>query len=197
MKTVLWVLGLLVAFCVAPAVAHPHVFADATVKVFFDEKGFAGVKNHWVFDEIYSAAMIPSGDSNGDGNISGAENDWFLKMIMEPLLEKNYFNYVQYGSSFLKVRKLKNFKASVKNNRLVLDFDTEFFLPVSDDYEMLVLVVSDPTNYIQMKTDMENADVDAPDAIDVEYFNDGLKGLSLFRSFVAGGEGLFLRFKKK
>ena len=79
----------------------------------------------------------------------------------------------------------------------MLDFETEFEMPVTADYTMFVVVVSDPTNYIQMTTDMENADVDAPDAIDVEFFDDGLEGLTMFRSFVFAPQGLFLRFKKK
>ena len=48
-----------------------------------------------------------------------------------------------------------------------------------------------------MTADMENADVDAPDAIDVEFFDDGLEGLTMFRAFVFAPQGLFLRFKKK
>lgn len=190
-------LCLILLFGVVPVLAHPHVFADVKVKVLFDEKGFSGIQNHWVFDEIYSAAMISSGDMDGDGKISSEENDWFCETIMTPLQEKNYFNYVQSGVSFLKVRKLKNFKASSKDGRLVLDFETEFVLPVKVDYEMLVVVVADQTNYIQINADMENADVGAPDSIDVEFFSDGLDGLLLFRGFVTEPEGLFLRFKKK
>ena len=197
MKMLARELCLILLFGVVPVLAHPHVFADVKVKVLFDEKGFSGIQNHWVFDEIYSAAMISSGDMDGDGKISSEENDWFCETIMTPLQEKNYFNYVQSGVSFLKVRKLKNFKASSKDGRLVLDFETEFVLPVKVDYEMLVVVVADQTNYIQINADMENADVGAPDSIDVEFFSDGLDGLLLFRGFVTEPEGLFLRFKKK
>ena len=76
-------------------------------------------------------------------------------------------------------------------------FAAKFEIPVTADYTMFVVVVSDPTNYIQMTTDMENADVDAPDELDVDFFDDGLDGLVLFRSFVFAPQGLFLRFKKK
>jgi hypothetical protein len=80
---------------------------------------------------------------------------------------------------------------------LVLDFVIEFAAPVVADYSMLVIVVADPTNYVQVTCDMEGADVAAPQAIDVEYFADGLEGLSLFRAFLPYVEGLYLRFKKK
>ncbi len=197
MKNCLWALGLILSFSVTPALAHPHIFADAKVVVLFDEKGFVGIRNRWSFDELYSAAMMSSGDADGDGKISDAESVWFRKAVLDPLQEKNYLNYVQFGASFLKVRKLKDFRASFEGNHLVFYFETEFGLPVSAEYAMLVAVITDLTNYIQINTDMENADVDAPDSIDVEYFSDGLEGLSLFKSFVYGGEGLFLRFKKK
>ena len=141
--------------------------------------------------------MMSSGDQDGDGKISANENEWFSKQILDPLKGNNYYNYVLLGTGFLKAQGLKNFKASFKGNRLVLDFETSFSSPVTDDYTMLVVVVADPTNYIQITADMENADVDAPDAVDVEFFNDELKGLTLFRAFRSGIEGLFLRFKKK
>jgi hypothetical protein len=44
---------------------------------------------------------------------------------------------------------------------------------------------------------MENADVDAPKSLEVEYFSDALDGLTLFKAFRSEIEGLYLRFKKK
>lgn len=179
------------------SLAHPHVFVDATVKVLFTQDGFSAIKNHWVYDELYSMAMMSSGDKDGDGVISDEENRWFCDAIMEPLRKSNYYNFVLVETSFLKVQELKNFRATFKNNRLVLDFDAKFSVPVQADYTMLVVAVADPTNYIQITTDMEKADVDAPDAIEVEFFNDALSGLTLFRAFRSDIEGLYLRFKKK
>ena len=43
--------------------AHPHVFIDATVKAVFDDAGFSAIRNHWVYDELYSSAMMSSGDT--------------------------------------------------------------------------------------------------------------------------------------
>ena len=181
--------------------AHPHVFVDAKIKVMFDNAGFSAVKNHWVYDEIYSSAMMSSGDADGDGKISESENKWFCETILGPLKEFNYYNYVQSGSVFLKAQGLPNFKASFKNGRLILDFDVKFTSPADPsggaDYTMLVIAVADPSNYIQVTADMENADVDGPESFDIEFFNDGLQGLTLFRAFRSDIEGLYLRFKKK
>ena len=177
--------------------AHPHVFIDATVKAVFDDAGFSAIRNHWVYDELYSSAMMSSGDTDGDGQISDSENKWFCETILAPLKEYNYFNYIQSGTAFLKGLGLSNFKATFKNNRLVLDFETKFSIPIGSDYTMLVIAIADISNYFQVTADMENADVIGPDSFDIEFFNDGLRGLTLFRAFRSDIEGLYLRFKKK
>ena len=181
---------------VVMAEAHPHVFADVTVKAVFSQDGFTGVQNQWAFDEVYSSAIISSADADGDGKITGKEADRIKALVLGPIEQNNYYNYVQLGSKFLRAEKVEDFSVKLKNGKMVLDFKVAFSVPATSDYTMLVVVVSDMTNYIQMTTDMENADVDAPDAMDVEFFPDNLKGLTLFRAFMSDTEGLFLRFKK-
>ena len=63
--------------------AHPHVFVDAKVKVVFDNIGFAAVNNQWVFDELYSAAMMSSWDDNSDGVVSSAESSRLCHEILQ------------------------------------------------------------------------------------------------------------------
>lgn len=192
-KIVLLLLGL----CASVAMAHPHVFVDATVKVLFNERGLSGVENRWVYDEVYSMATIASVDADGDGKLSAKESDALRPVVFGEASKANYFNYIQCGSEFLKVEKIRSFKASVENRRLVLDFVLDFTVPVTNDYTLLVLVVADPSNYVQVTTDMENAEASAPESIDVEYFSDSLEGLSLFKAFLSYVEGLYLRFKQK
>lgn len=188
---------LLCGLCASVAFAHPHVFVDAKVQVFFNENGLSGVLNHWVYDEVYSMATVTSVDKNGDGNLSAEEIKALKPVVLGQVAKSNYFNYIQSGSDFLEAKAIKNFSASVEKGRLVLDFMVSFVAPVGNDYSMLVVVVADPTNYVQVTADMENADVAAPGNIDVEYFSDSLEGLSLFRAFLSDVQGLYLRFKRK
>ena len=183
--------------CASLAFAHPHVFVDATVKVLFNEKGLSGVENRWVYDEIYSSATIASVDTDGDGKISASESDRLKSIVLGEIAKSNYFNYIQSGSEFLNAQKIQNFKASVEKGRLVLDFVVGFTAAVGADYSLLVIVVADPSNYVQVTADMENADVAAPGNVDVEYFSDSLEGLSLFRAFLPDVQGLYMRFKRK
>ncbi len=187
----------LVAVLAVQAFAHPHVFADVKVKVLYNADGFAGVENRWSYDEIYSAAMFSSVDKNGDGKISSDELPPLQAAILGPIEKNNYYNYVQAGSNFLKARKIRGFKASMVKGKLVLDFVVDFSMPAVADWTMLVVVVADPTNYIQMTSDMENADVESPGNLEVEYFADALDGLTLFKAFRSEVEGLYLRYKKK
>ena len=188
---------LLCGLCASVAFAHPHVFVDAKVKVLFDESGLTGIQNHWVYDEIYSTATVATVDRDGDGKLSAKESEALKSVVLNEIAKSNYFNYIQAGSNFLVAQAIKDFKASVKNGRLVLDFVVGFVAPVGADYSMLVIVVADPSNYVQVTADMENADVAAPGTIDVEYFSDSLEGLSLFRAFLPYVEGLYMRFKTK
>ena len=183
--------------CTGTSYSHPHVFADVSLEVVYDGKGLAGLHNVWTYDEMYSAAMLAAVDENADGKISGKEIDAIKNAILGPIRKNNYFNYVLAGTDFLKVMDIADFKVSMSGRKLVLDFKSVFSLSSHADWTMLVVVVADPTNYVQMTSDMENASVESPENIEVEYFSDGLQGLTLFRAFRSDVEGLFLRFKNK
>jgi ABC-type uncharacterized transport system substrate-binding protein len=178
------------------AVAHPHVFVDATVKAVFDQNSLVGIRNHWVYDEIYSAATFASADADGNGQLSEKESEQLKNTVLGPLASKNFYNYVLVETDFYATDGIKNFKAEMKNGKLVLDFAVLFSIAAKKDYTMVTIAVDDLTNYIQITTDMESADVDAPDEMDVEFFADDLKGLTMFKAFRTGVQGLYLRFKK-
>lgn len=176
--------------------AHPHVFADVTVQAVFDETGFIGVQNHWEYDEIYGTSMFAAADANDDGSLSKKELESLKIAVLDPLAKQNYYNYVLSGTNFLPALNVENFQATKKNGKLVLDFLIRFSVPVSNEYKFLVIVVDDPSNYIQVTSDMGNSDAKAPDAIDVEYYDDSLEGLTMMKSFRSDVEGLYVRFKK-
>lgn len=176
--------------------AHPHVFADVTVQAVFDETGFIGVRNHWEYDEIYGTSMFAAADANDDGSLSKKELESLKIAVLDPLAKQNYYNYVLSGTKFLPALNVENFQATKKNGKLVLDYLIRFSVPVSNEYKFLVIVVADPSNYIQVTSDMGNSDAKAPDAIDVEYYDDSLEGLTMMKSFRSDVEGLYVRFKK-
>ncbi len=178
--------------------AHPHVFIDATVDLVFDEKGFVGVQNRWAFDLIYSQAMIAAGDKNRNGIFEEDEIPLYREQVVEAAREFSRFNYIGDGSRFFPPSESRNLKVSVcKEGKLVVEFLNVFDIPaLSNDYTMIVVAVTDPTNYILITTDMDQSNIKAPDSIDVEYFVDSLSDLTQFRNFSNSVKGLYVRFKK-
>ncbi len=178
--------------------AHPHVFIDATVDLVFDEKGFVGVQNRWAFDLIYSQAMIAAGDKNRNGIFEEDEIPLYREQVVEAAREFSRFNYIGDGSRFFPPSESRNLKVSVsKEGKLVVEFLNVFDIPaLSNDYTMIVIAVTDPTNYILITTDMDQSNIKAPDSIDVEYFVDSLSDLTQFRNFSNSVKGLYVRFKK-
>ncbi len=178
--------------------AHPHVFIDATIDLTFDEKGFVGVQNKWVFDLIYSQAMIAAGDKNQNGIFETDELSLYREQVVEAAKEFSRFNYIGDGSQFFPPHESRDLKVSIsKEGRLVVEFLNAFDIPaLSVDYTMLVIAVTDPTNYILITTDMEQSKIKAPDSIDVEYFVDSLSDLTQFKNFSNSVKGLYVRFKK-
>jgi len=187
----------LILFAAISAFAHPHIFIDATANLIFDDNGLEGVLNTWKFDLIYSQAMIAAVDKDQNGIFDAAETAEFKKQIVDPAKQFSGFNYLGDGTIFFVPKGTKDLKASVKNGKLVIQFLNQFDIPVkSNDYTMLLLAVTDPTNYIQITIDMEKCEVKAPKSIDVEYFVDSLKGITLFKNFSANVKGLYVRYRK-
>jgi ABC-type uncharacterized transport system substrate-binding protein len=176
--------------------AHPHIFMDAEANLVFNEKGFESVQNRWVFDELYSKAMLETADKNKDGKFNSEETNELQKIIFPPILKYSYFNYLALGSKFVTPSQISKFTASFEQGKLVLFFLTVFEIPAGKDYAMILVVVNDPTNYIQITVDMNKSAVKAPKNLEVEYFVDGLKGMTLFNGFSSQVEGLYIRFRK-
>lgn len=73
-----------------PALAHPHIWVDATAEIVFNEAGeFAAVRHSWRFDEAYSAWAVQGLDTDGNGALSEAE--------LQPLADDNMVGLAEYG----------------------------------------------------------------------------------------------------
>ncbi len=194
LKKIFTILG----FFIGCAVAHPHVFIDAKVDMVFNAQEFVGVQNRWEFDLIYSQAMIAAADANNDGKFDSNELKLYEEQIIDAAKEYSRFNYIGDGSHFYSPKEAKNIHASISaEGKLVVEFLNTFHIPSNpNDYTMLVLAVTDPTNYILITVDMEKSEINAPDAMDVEYFVDALDGLTLFQNFSNRVKGLYVRYQK-
>ena len=63
------VLALLFAGVAAPAVAHPHVFVDATVEVLTEAGAVTGVRLVWTYDDLFSLMLTEDLGLDTDGDL--------------------------------------------------------------------------------------------------------------------------------
>lgn len=101
---------------------HPHVFIDGDVKVKFDKKGLAGFHVNWIFDTMFSDMMINDFDFNHNGKFDPKEQKTLLKDSFSNLKEFNYFILVNIEGKKFPVKFARDFKASIKNNKMIYTF---------------------------------------------------------------------------
>ena len=81
--------------CAAPAVAHPHVWVEAREQVLFDQAGkVEGIRNDWVFDEMYSAFAV-QGLAKPGALATSAQLAPLAKTNVESLKEFDYFTFAK------------------------------------------------------------------------------------------------------
>lgn len=177
--------------------AHPHIFATAFLSVAFEPSGELVIKNRWVFDELYSAAKVESIGAKKKGEVSKDEALEIERSVVQMAQRFNYYNYLLVGSQFLAANDYKNLVIKREGKNLAVYFDLIFDIKAKDDYTIITLAVKDLSTYIDIDLDINKVKVDAPANIEVEYFTDVLKGLTLFKAFPPTMEGLYLRFRKK
>ena len=84
------------------ASANPHVWVKVDTTVIYEKGAIVGLKQRWVFDEVYSAFAIEGLDKNNDGVFSREELQELAKANMEGISQFNYFTTVRLGGAPLK-----------------------------------------------------------------------------------------------
>ena len=97
MRSVAVVLGALTASlgAIAPAAAHPHVFANATVEIVADPDGrLISLHNSWWMDELFSSSVLVDFDKNGNGALDKDELAAIGKQVGSSIAEWSYYTFV-------------------------------------------------------------------------------------------------------
>jgi len=189
-------LFLCVLLCVGLAEAHPHIFVDASVELLFDASGFIGVRNHWVFDEMYSTALLASVDSTRSGNLGSKAEAHLRGSIAASLRGFHYFNNMAQGDGLVYTPEATNMVFRMDKGRLVCDLTMPYRYTAGSDYTMLLFVLVDPVNYTQLNSDLTKTRVKAPAGVEVEYFVDSVSDMILFKGVPTRTQGLFFRFRR-
>lgn len=82
---------------VTEASAHPHVWVSVETTVIYAEGTITGLRQRWLFDEIYSSMAIQGLDANGDGSYDQSELAELAKVNIDGLKQFDYFTFAKLG----------------------------------------------------------------------------------------------------
>ncbi len=105
--------------------AHPHTFIEVYPTVYSKNKNIDKINIKWVIDEITSMMLIMEFDVNGNGKIDKDENQFIHDNYFASLEQYNFYMDIQSKKSTSLPVIPENFKATIKDNKIVYNFDIQ------------------------------------------------------------------------
>lgn len=131
----------LIALAAGVACAHPHVFVDASPTIVIGEQGVAGVRHHWLFDDMFTSAIL------NDLGVAPADIDTPTSQeairtgAFAYLKNFDYFTVVHLDGTGVPVSEAVDFKASMtEDNRLVYNFFLPLNIPVTGQHSLRIAI---------------------------------------------------------
>ena len=141
-------LALAAVLIAAPARAHPHIWVTMHSELVYAPDGsVTGIRQHWAFDDMFSAFAIQGLEAKDTGAFSRAELAPLAKTNVESLKEYDYFtfatadgNKVPFGDP------LPDYFADYKDSVVTLHFTLPFKTPVKA--KLLKIDIYDATIFV-------------------------------------------------
>lgn len=128
-----------------PAAAHPHGWIDIQVTVLLDESGAVlGLREAWLFDEVYSAFATEGFDGDGDGLPDPERLQELAAVNLQQLREYDYFTVVTDGDGHVPVPDATDARTAFGGGRIYMAFTLLFDEPVPREAQPLRYAVYDP-----------------------------------------------------
>lgn len=122
-RTILLAGGLMAAS--APALAHPHLFAEARLDVVVGADGRVEALRHlWRFDEMFSSQLILDFDADGDLALGFEELEKIGGIIHESLAEFDYFQFVTVDGSNVAMQPPERLIADFQEGQFIVLFES-------------------------------------------------------------------------
>ncbi len=128
--------------------AHPHVFITQRINVVFDDKGLAGFKMQWIFDDMFASMITGDYDKNQNGFFEENEIAVIKNQAFTYVSNYDYFTFVKIDGKPFKVKFIKNFTAKLLESKKIM---YEFFIPCHitaiKTPKQVTVATYDPTYY--------------------------------------------------
>ncbi|MDO9024494.1 DUF1007 family protein [Zwartia sp.] len=133
--------------------AHPHIWIDGNVELVFDRQGQAvGVRQSWLFDELFSTYALQGMPRDKAGQVPAQElekitGEW-MKALGEP--DSHFFTKMSLGGKALSYGAPQQAQTTwdPKTSQLVLSFALPFEQPVNVGAKGFEVDIQDPSYFV-------------------------------------------------
>jgi ABC-type uncharacterized transport system substrate-binding protein len=123
------------------------VFVTQRIEIIFDDKGLAGFKVQWQFDEMFSSMIVGDYDKNSNRKLEANEVAVIEQEAFSYISNYDYFTFVKIDGKPFKVRFVKDFRAELRKNILIYTFLIPCHVAARSDYRQIVVATYDPSYY--------------------------------------------------
>lgn len=127
--------------------AHPHVFIVQRLDAVFDDKGLAGIKVRWKFDDMFASMIAEGYDRNQNGRLEPSEVKTIKEEAFSYISEYSYFTFVKIENKPFQVKYTTNFNAVLKNKRLIYEFFVPCHIRATRNVKKITVATYDPSYY--------------------------------------------------
>jgi len=196
MKTRLFLVVALIVVCLShTGFSHPHVFVDAELTIVFDEKGLAGFRQRWLFDEMFSSTMLSNFDKDSDHMLNVHEIGEIKKGGFNNLRNYGYFTHILIDGTLFDVDYVTEFSAEVQENKLIYTFFVPCHVAAGDQVKQVIVAVFDETYYTDVALVPDSLSCEGGSAFVVAYDIKRIKEFSFYYGQIIP-DGVFIQFKR-
>ena len=195
---VIFILGIIyLSIFVKIVQSHPHVFIVQRILIVFNDKGLAGFKIEWAFDDMFACMIASDYDKNKNGIFDTSEVALINKEAFSYVSNYNYFTFIKIDGKSFDVKFIQNFSAILNNKKLIYEFFIPCHVAATNNFKHLIVATYDPSYYSAVFFANKNsASLDNSEAFDVKTDIKKDKSTSIYYDMV-NPWALFLDFRKK
>jgi ABC-type uncharacterized transport system substrate-binding protein len=151
------------------ALSHPHVFIVQRLNVVFDDKGLAGIKVRWKFDDMFASMIAEDHDLNRNGKFETNEIKAVKEKAFSFISKYNYFIFIKIDNTPFQVKFIRDFNAILENKKLVYEFLIPCHVTATNHFKKITVATYDPTYYTAIYfTQKKPVSLTAADAFEVK-----------------------------
>lgn len=113
------------------------------LNVVFDEKGLAGIKVRWKFDDMFAEDH----DLNRNGKLEAGEVIKIKEKAFSFISEHSYFTFIKIDNVPFKVKFVRDFNAILENRKLVYEFLIPCHVTATNQAKKVTVASYDPSYY--------------------------------------------------